>query len=89
MFVYKIFWLNRTRGSKDVKTLIPTTLLTLTLTFYSYIYDNYNNLSEYTLFLQGNPFDHYPEILDKIQEVTKMEKPPSFSFFAIYISDIL
>ena len=57
-------------------------------TFYSYIYDNYNNLSEYTLFLQGNPFDHYPEILDKIQEVTKMEKPPSFSFFAIYISDI-
>ena len=31
MFVYKIFWLNRTRGSKDVKTLIPTTLLTLTI----------------------------------------------------------
>ena len=32
MFVYKIFWLNRTKRSKDVKTLIPTTLLTLTLT---------------------------------------------------------
>ena len=57
-------------------------------TIYSYIYDNYHTLHDYTVFLQGNPFDHCPEILDKLQELNYMELPPEFSFFAIYISDI-
>lgn len=28
-------------------------------TYYKYIYDNYEDLSDYTMFLQGNPFEHY------------------------------
>jgi len=27
-------------------------------TYYQHIYDNYDNLDDYTAFLQGNPFDH-------------------------------
>jgi hypothetical protein len=35
-------------------------------TFYKYIYDNYENLEDYTIFLQGNPFDHTPTIREKL-----------------------
>jgi hypothetical protein len=31
--------------------------------YYKYIYDNYENLADYTFFLQGNPFDHSPNII--------------------------
>ena len=57
-------------------------------TIYSYIYDNYDNLSDYTIFLQGNPFDHCPEILNKLMGLNCMESPPDFEFLAVYISDI-
>lgn len=32
-------------------------------TYYKHICDNYDNLSDYTIFLQGNPFDHSPNII--------------------------
>jgi hypothetical protein len=32
-------------------------------TYYKYIYDNYDNLEDYTIFLQANPFDHSPNII--------------------------
>ena len=32
-------------------------------TYYKYICDNYDNLAEYTIFLQGRPFDHSPNII--------------------------
>jgi len=35
-------------------------------TYYKYICDNYDNLSDYTVFLQGNPFDHSPNILTNL-----------------------
>ena len=35
-------------------------------TYYTYIYENYNKLDNYTIFLQGNPFDHSPHILNDI-----------------------
>lgn len=35
-------------------------------TYYKHIYDNYNNLADYTIFLQGNPFDHSPNIISKL-----------------------
>ena len=35
-------------------------------TYYKYIYDNYENLYDYTIFLQGNPFDHSPNIISKL-----------------------
>jgi Protein of unknown function (DUF3431) len=37
-------------------------------TYYQYIYENYDNLAEYTVFLQGNPFDHSPNIIDQVEE---------------------
>ena len=35
-------------------------------TYYKYIYDNYENLAEYTIFLQGKPFDHSPNIISNL-----------------------
>lgn len=35
-------------------------------TYYKYICDNYDNLSEYTVFLQGNPFDHSPNLISNL-----------------------
>ena len=35
-------------------------------TFFYHIVENYDNLSEYTAFLQGNPFDHDRDFLNKI-----------------------
>lgn len=32
-------------------------------TYYKYICDNYDNLDDYIVFLQGNPFDHSPNIV--------------------------
>lgn len=34
--------------------------------YYKYIYDNYNNLADFTIFLQGNPFDHSRDIISKL-----------------------
>ncbi len=39
-------------------------------TYYKYIYDNYNNLDDYTIFLQGNPFDHSPNIIQDLKYLT-------------------
>lgn len=39
-------------------------------TYYTHIYNNYYNLDDYTIFLQGNPFDHSPNILDNIDFLT-------------------
>lgn len=35
-------------------------------TYYKHIYDNYDNLEDYTIFLQGNPFDHSPNIISNL-----------------------
>jgi len=32
-------------------------------TYYKHIYDNYDNLTDYIIFLQANPFDHSPNII--------------------------
>jgi hypothetical protein len=32
-------------------------------TYYTHICNNYENLADYTVFLQGNPFDHSPNII--------------------------
>jgi len=38
-------------------------------TFNKYIYDNYDNLENYTIFLQGNPFDHLVNTIEKLNEI--------------------
>ena len=35
-------------------------------TYYRYIYDHYDNLDDYTVFLQGDPFDHSPNIISDL-----------------------
>ena len=37
-------------------------------TYYRYIYDHYDNLEDYTVFLQGNPFDHSPNIISDLHK---------------------
>jgi hypothetical protein len=37
--------------------------------YYKYIYENYFNLEDYTIFLQGNPFDHSPNIIKKLYAI--------------------
>ena len=37
-------------------------------TYYRYICDNYDNLEDYTIFLQGNPFDHRENIIHDIKK---------------------
>jgi hypothetical protein len=39
-------------------------------TYYRHIYDNYDNLADYTIFLQGRPFDHSPNIIANINKYT-------------------
>jgi hypothetical protein len=38
-------------------------------TYYKHIVDNYDNLDDYTVFLQGNPFDHSPHILPRLHSI--------------------
>uniref|UniRef100_A0A6C0D7Z4 Glycosyltransferase n=1 Tax=viral metagenome TaxID=1070528 RepID=A0A6C0D7Z4_9ZZZZ len=40
-------------------------------TYYKYIYDNYDNLDDYTIFLQGNPFEHSPQLICTINNIHK------------------
>jgi hypothetical protein len=37
-------------------------------TYYRYIYDHYDNLEDYTVFLQGDPFDHSPNIISDLHK---------------------
>lgn len=40
-------------------------------TFYKYIYDNYDNLEDHTVFLQGTPFPHCERVISKIKDWQK------------------
>lgn len=40
-------------------------------TYYSHIYNNYYTLADTTVFLQGSPFDHSPNILERLRELSK------------------
>ena len=52
-------------------------------TYYKYIYDNYENLSDYTIFLQGNPFDHSPNIISNLNKyINNKELNIKFEFLS-------
>ena len=42
-------------------------------TYYKYICDNYDNLKDYIIFLQGNPFDHSPNIISNLNNYINNE----------------
>ena len=48
-------------------------------TYYKYIVDNYDNLKDYTCFLQGNPFDHSPNIIDNLHKCIEDLNAMSFN----------
>jgi len=52
-------------------------------TYYKYICDNYDNLSEYTIFLQGRPFDHSPNIITNLTKyINNKELSIDFEFLS-------
>jgi Protein of unknown function (DUF3431) len=57
-------------------------------TYYKYIYDNYDNLSDYTIFLQGRPFDHSPNIISNLHNyINNTELNINFEFLSESILD--
>ena len=58
-------------------------------TYYTHIYNNYDNLDDYTIFLQGRPFDHSPNIIKNIQHYNKLitlhEMSIDFAFLSEWI----
>jgi hypothetical protein len=60
-------------------------------TYYTYIYDNYDNLADYTFFLQGNPFDHSPNIISDLHTyINRIHHPDvniDFDFLSQQIID--
>ena len=52
-------------------------------TYYKYICDNYENLAEYTIFLQGRPFDHSPNIISNLNKyINNKELNIDFEFLS-------
>jgi hypothetical protein len=51
-------------------------------TYYKYIVDNYDNLPEYTIFLQGHPFDHSPNIIQNLSICAKPSWNRPFKFLS-------
>lgn len=52
-------------------------------TYFKYIYDNYDTLDNYTIFLQGYPFDHSPNIINDLLKYTNnIELNTGFDFLS-------
>lgn len=55
-------------------------------TYYKHIYDNYDNLTDYTIFLQGKPFDHSPNIISNLNKyVNNKDLNIDFEFLSEHI----
>lgn len=55
-------------------------------TYYKHICDNYDNLADYTVFLQGYPFDHSPNVISNIQ---KYIDNPNLDIDFEYLSEMI
>ena len=52
-------------------------------TYYKHICDNYDNLADYTIFLQGNPFDHSPNIISNLNKyIDNIDSNVDFEFLS-------
>ena len=54
-------------------------------TYYKYIYDNYDDLPDYIIFLQGHPFDHSPSV---IADIHRLLYTPNLDQDFMYLSSI-
>jgi len=77
------------KGNDDIDEYNPIKLKNVGReghTYYKYIYDNYEELADYTIFLQGNPFDHCPTIIEDITEIINNPKfNKEFQYFSNFI----
>jgi hypothetical protein len=51
-------------------------------TYYKYICDNYDNLEDYTIFLQRYPFDHSPNIIENLYKLHNKNLNIDFDFLS-------
>ena len=56
-------------------------------TYYKYICDNYENLEDYTIFLQGRPFDHSPNIIYNLNNLTNFINNKELSIDFEFLSE--
>ena len=57
-------------------------------TFYKHICDNYDNLSDFIIFLQGNPFDHSPNLIYNLEKyINNKDLNIDFEFISERILD--
>lgn len=57
-------------------------------TYYKHICDNYDNLEDYTIFLQGTPFDHSPNIISNLNKyINDTDLSIDFEFLSETILD--
>jgi len=55
-------------------------------TYYKYICDNYDHLEDYTIFLQGFPLDHSPNIINDVNKyINNKELNIDFEYLSQYI----
>jgi hypothetical protein len=62
-------------------------------TYVKHIIDNYDNLSKFTIFLQGRPFDHIDPTSEKkayfkLLNTIKEEKPYKFKYISTHFIDV-
>ena len=57
-------------------------------TFYTHIVKKYEDLTDYTIFLQGNPFDHFPQLKQLIHQLTQHMFDTSISFYPLSTSSL-
>lgn len=52
-------------------------------TYYTHIYCNYDNLADYTIFLQGDPFPHSPNLMSNLHKyISNKELNIDFEFLS-------
>ena len=76
------------KGNDNINEYKPIKLPTVGReghTYYKYIYDNYENLPDYTIFVQGYPFDHTKNIIEDIHHL--LYKPDLNEDF-LYLSTV-
>jgi hypothetical protein len=57
-------------------------------TYYKYIYDNYDNLDDFTIFLQGDPFPHSRNLINNLNKYINNPKLNiDFEFLSEWIID--
>lgn len=98
-----IEWLNNLQTENVIiynkgNDYIPGAIITKNIgmnieTMFRYIVENYNNLSDYSFFLQGDPFDHIlkeitqTNIQKYIDDVIKNNPDKIFPFYVNYLTE--